>query len=45
MSNVANVCNLISGVLFSFKGVNLTTIEALAMLIHLENRLKLLDYV
>jgi hypothetical protein len=31
--------------LFSFKGVNLTTIEAPTMLIHLDNRLKLLNYV
>jgi hypothetical protein len=40
MSNATNVCNLISGVLFNFRGVNLTTIEALAMLIHLNNKLK-----
>jgi hypothetical protein len=45
MSNVASVCNLINGVLFSIKGVNLTTIEAPTMLIHLDNGLKLLDYV
>lgn len=40
MSNVANVCNLTNGVLFSFRGVNLTTIEAPTMLIHLDNELK-----
>ncbi len=43
MSNVANVYNLINGVLFNFKGVNLTTIETPTMLIHLDNELKLLD--
>jgi hypothetical protein len=42
MSSVTSVCNQTSVVLFSFKGVNLTRIEALAMLIHLDKRVEII---
>jgi hypothetical protein len=42
MYSVAIVCNQISVVLFSFRSVNLTKIEALAMLIHLDKRVEII---